>query len=137
MKKKIDHIKVKFDLIRAMVKHVPFDGWSIKALEQEAIDIGFKQKESIDARMIIYRDLFKNGSIDFIDIFSEMIDLEIKNNYENLDSKPERVPEKVKKIILMRFSLCQKYLIRQSNLALGIGIAYTLYCKFLRLYPFQ
>ena len=109
MKKQMDHIQVKFELIRAMVKHVPFDGWSLDALEQGAIDIGFEQKENIDTRMKIYRSLFKNGSIDFIDIFSEMIDLEVKTNYEKIDFKPERVPEKVKKIILIRLSLCQKY----------------------------
>jgi ubiquinone biosynthesis protein COQ9 len=109
MKKQTDHIQIKFDLIKAMIHHVPFDGWSIDALEQGAIDIGFKQKETYDTRMEIYKDLFKNGSIEFIDIFSEMIDLEVKNNYEKIDPKPEKVPEKVKKIILMRLSLCQKY----------------------------
>jgi ubiquinone biosynthesis protein COQ9 len=109
VKKQTDHIQVKFDLIRAMLPHVPFDGWSLEALEQGAIDIGFEPKENIDTRKDIFRDLFKNGSIDFIDTFSEMIDLEVKNTYEVTDPKPERVPEKVKIIILMRLSLCQKY----------------------------
>ena len=109
MKKQTGHIQVKFDLIKSMIQHVPFDGWSIKALEQGAIDISFEQDENIDTRMKIYRDLFKNGSIDFIDIFSEMIDLEVKKNYEKIKSKPERVPEKIKKIILIRLSLCLKY----------------------------
>jgi len=109
MKKQTDHIQVKFDLINAMIQHVPFDGWSLKALEQGAIDIGFEQDENIDTRMKIYRDLFKNGSIDFINIFSEIIDLEVKKHYENIKSKPERVPEKIKKIILIRLSLCLKY----------------------------
>ena len=109
MKKPINYTQVKFDLIRAMLDHVPFDGWSVEALEQGAVDIGFEQKKTIDTRMEIYRNLFKNGSIDFIDIFSEMIDLEVKNNYKKLASKPQRVPEKVKTIILIRLSLCQKY----------------------------
>ena len=109
MKKQTDYIQIKFDLIKAMMNHVPFDGWSIDALEQGAIDIGFEQKETYDTRVKIYKDLFKNGSIDFINIFSEMIDLEVKNNYEKIDPKPERVPEKIKTIILIRLSLCQKY----------------------------
>ena len=109
MKKQTDYIQVKIDLIKAMLPHVPFDGWSFEALEQGAIDIDFEQEKNIDVRMDIYRDLFKNGSIDFIDIFSEMIDMEVKNNYQLIDPKPERVPEKVKTIILMRLSLCQKY----------------------------
>ena len=45
IKKQTDHIQVKFDLIRAMLPHVPFDGWSLEALEQGAIDIGFEQKK--------------------------------------------------------------------------------------------
>ena len=73
VKKQTDHIQVKFDLIRAMLPHVPFDGWSFEALEQGAIDIGFEQKENIDTRKDIFRDLFKNGSIDFIDTFSEPV----------------------------------------------------------------
>ena len=105
VKKQTDHFQVKFDLVRAMLPHVPFDGWSLEALEQGAIDIGFEPKENIDTRKDIFRDLFKNGSIDFIDTFSEMIDLEVKNTYEVTDPKPERVPEKVKTIILMRLSL--------------------------------
>jgi ubiquinone biosynthesis protein COQ9 len=109
MKKQTDYIQVKIDLIKAMLPHVPFDGWSFEALEQGAIDIDFEQEKNIDVRMDIYRDLFKNGSIDFIDVFSEMIDIEVKNNYQLIDPKPERVPEKVKTIILMRLSLCQKY----------------------------
>ena len=43
-KKQTDHIQVKFDLVRAMLPHVPFDGWSLEALEQGAIDIGFEKK---------------------------------------------------------------------------------------------
>ena len=109
MKKKINHIQIKFDLVRSMLPHVPFDGWSFEALEQGAIDIGFEKKQSIDGRMEIYRDLFKNGSIDFIDIFSELIDEEVTCNYQLITNKPQRVPEKVKTIILMRLSLCQKY----------------------------
>ena len=98
MKKQTDYIQVKIDLTKAMLPHVPFDGWSFEALEQGAIDINFEQEKNIDVRMDIYRDLFKNGSIDFIEVFSEMIDMEVKNNYQLIDPKPERVPEKVKKI---------------------------------------
>ncbi len=109
IKKQTYYTQIKFDLINAMLPHVPFDGWSFDAMEQGAGDIGFEQKKNIDARMDIYKDLFKNGSIDFIEIFSAIIDMEVKNNYEILDPKPQRVTEKVKKIILMRLSLCQKH----------------------------
>ena len=105
----LDNNQIKIDLIKAMLKHVPFDGWTWKAMEQGAIDIGFEKKKTSSLRIKIFKDLFQNGSIDFIDIFSEIIDLEVKQNYNLLESKPERIPEKIKKIIMIRLNLCQQY----------------------------
>ena len=104
-----DNNKIRIDLIKAMLIHVPFDGWTWEAMEQGAIDIGFEKKLPSYERSRIFKDLFKNGSIDFIDIFSEIIDLEVKENYDLIEFKPERVPEKIKKIIMLRLNLCQKY----------------------------
>ena len=101
--------QTRIDLIRAMLVHVPFDGWTWEAMEQGAIDIGFEKKKTSFVRIEIFKDLFKNGPIDFIDIFSEVIDLEVKENYDSIENKPERVPEKIKKIIMIRLNLCQKY----------------------------
>ena len=104
-----DNNQIKNDLIKAMLTHVPFDGWTWEAMEQGAIDIGYENKKTSSERIKIFKDLFKNGSIDFIDIFSQIIDLEVKENYNSIESKPERVPEKIKKIIMIRLNLCQKY----------------------------
>ena len=110
MKTKIfDNNQTRFDLIRAMLTHVPFDGWTWESMEQGAKDIGFEKKKTPSLRIKIFKGLFKNGSIDFIDIFSEMIDLEVKEQYELIESKPERIPEKIKKIIMIRLNLCEKY----------------------------
>ena len=76
--------QIRIDLIRAMLTHVPFDGWTWEAMEQGAIDIGFEKKETSSYRMKIFKDLFKNGSIDFIEIFSEIIDLDVKEKYDLL-----------------------------------------------------
>ena len=104
-----DNNQIRIDLIKAMLTHVPFDGWTWEAMEQGAIDIGYEKKKTSSERIKIFKDLFKNGSIDFIDIFSEIIDLEVKENYNLIEAKPERVPEKIKKIIMIRLNLCQKY----------------------------
>ena len=82
MKTKLfDDNQIRFDLIRAMLTHVPFDGWTWESMEQGAKDIGFEKKKTPSLRIKIFKALFKNGSIDFIDIFSEMIDLEVKEKY--------------------------------------------------------
>ena len=107
--KTLDKDRIRNDLIRAMLTHVPFDGWTWKAMEQGAIDIGFEKKKTSSLRIKIFKDLFKNGPIDFIDIFSKIIDLEVKKNYDTIEPKPERVPEKIKKLIMIRLNLCQKY----------------------------
>ncbi len=104
-----DNNKIRIDLIKAMLTHVPFDGWTWEAMEQGAIDIGYEKKKTSSERIKIFKDLFKNGSIDFIDIFSEIIDLEVQEIYNLIEAKPERVPEKIKKIIMIRLNLCHKY----------------------------
>ena len=92
-----------------MLPHVPFDGWTWTAVENGSVDIGFKKKETPESRLLTYQNLFADGSIDFIDCFSDFIDVEVKNKYEALVSKPERIPQKIKTIILIRLELCQMY----------------------------
>ena len=104
-----DNTNIKFDLVKSMLSHIPFDGWTWVAMENGAVDMNFEKSKTANKRMHIYKNLFKNGAIDFIDVFSEIIDFEVKNNYENLETKPQRIPERIKKIILMRLSLCYKY----------------------------
>tara|TARA_B100000212_G_scaffold250629_1_gene191790 strand:+ start:77 stop:817 length:741 start_codon:yes stop_codon:yes gene_type:complete len=105
----LDYYQLRIDLIRAMLTHVPFDGWTWEAMEQGAVDINFEKTKTPSFRIKIFKDLFKNGPIDFIDIFSEVIDVEVKENYDLIEFKPQRVPEKIKKIIMLRLNLCQKY----------------------------
>ena len=105
----LDNYQLRIDLIRAMLTHVPFDGWTWEAMEQGAADINFEKKKTSSLRIKIFKDLFKNGPIDFIDIFSEIIDLEVKEIYNLIELKPERVPEKIKKIIMIRLNLCQNH----------------------------
>ena len=107
--KTLDKDRIRNDLIKAMLTHVPFDGWTWKAMEQGAIDIGFEKKKTCSIRIKIFKDLFKNGSIDFIDVFSEMVDLEVEDNYNLIKTKPKRVSEKIKKIIIIRLNLCNNY----------------------------
>ena len=101
--------QLKVDLVNSMLVHVPFDGWSWAALEQGAIDTDFETKLTFEDRKKIYYDLFKNGPIDFIETFSKIIDDEMEKNYESLVTKPDRISQKIKTIILIRLHLSQKY----------------------------
>ena len=108
-KNQSDKKELKFKLVKAMLTHVPFDGWGWGSLEQGAVDIAFQPKLNSEGRKIIYQELFENGSIDFIETFSGMIDDQMEASYESLVSKPDRIPEKIKTLILIRLNLCQKY----------------------------
>ena len=39
-----DKKELKFKLVKAMLTHVPFDGWGWDSLEQGAVDIAFEKK---------------------------------------------------------------------------------------------
>ena len=91
-----DKKELKFKLVKAMLTHVPFDGWGWDSLEQGAVDIAFEKKLNSEGRKTIYQNLFKNGPIDFIDTFSEMIDDQMEESYHSLVSKPDRIPQKIK-----------------------------------------
>ena len=39
----LDNNRIKIDLIKAMLTHVPFDGWTWEAMEKGAIDLGFEK----------------------------------------------------------------------------------------------
>ena len=74
----IDNTDIKFELVRAILPHVPFDGWTWVAMENGAVDISFEQSKTESKRINIYKNLFHNGAIDFIEVFSEIIDIEVK-----------------------------------------------------------
>ena len=105
-KRNLDDNEVKIKLVKAMLSHVPFDGWTWSAMEQGAMDINFKKNKTEIERLEIYKFFFNNGTIDFITLFAEIIDNKVQENYNSLASKPQRIPEKIKKLILMRLYFC-------------------------------
>ena len=49
----IYNTEIKFELVRAMLHHVPFDGWTWVAMENGAIDIGFEKTQTENKRINI------------------------------------------------------------------------------------
>jgi len=54
--KTLDNNRISNDLIKAMLTHVPFDGWTWEAMEQGAIDIGYEKKKTSSERIKIFKD---------------------------------------------------------------------------------
>ena len=61
-----DAIGGQHDLIRAMLAHVPFDGWGAATIEAAAADLGMEAGE--------VRALLPNGTADALDGFVDMGD---------------------------------------------------------------
>ena len=68
--KTLDKDRIRNELIKAMLTHVPFDGWTLKAMEQGAIDIGFEKKKTSAVRSKIFKDLFLYGPSHLVHAFS-------------------------------------------------------------------
>ena len=52
---------IKYDLVKAMLPHVHFYGWTWAAIENGSVDIGFKKRESHASRLLTYQNLFREG----------------------------------------------------------------------------
>ena len=50
----LDNDQIKKDLVKAMLTHVPFDGWTWEAMEQGAKDLGFEKKKTSSSRIKIF-----------------------------------------------------------------------------------
>ena len=47
----LDNNQIKTNLVKAMLTHVPFDGWTWEAMEQGAKDIGYEKKKTSSERI--------------------------------------------------------------------------------------
>ena len=84
----------KDDLIRAMLPHVAFDGWSDEAFAAAATDCGI----SMDAA----KQILPGGMADIIDAFVDMADRDMARALDALTPRPERVSEIIRAAILCR-----------------------------------
>lgn len=91
----------KDDLIRAILIHVPFDGWSDDAIRAGAAECGMSPEEAMA--------LLPNGAIDAIDAFTDMADRDMAKAMDQLDPRPERVSETIRAAILCRLENAAMY----------------------------
>lgn len=84
-------------LLEAMLVHVPFDGWSHKALAMAARDCGF------DAGLV--SRAFPDGAVAVLDFWVAETDAAMLRALESRDLAAMRVPERVRTAILTRLEL--------------------------------
>ena len=97
----LDQIELKDKIIINALKNINFDGWS-----KNSILTGFNSQYK-DEEM--YSELFPNGIIDTIIHFADMADRQMVKKYLEEDFKNQRIPEKIKKLLMARFEFLNPY----------------------------
>lgn len=80
--------------ILAMLAHVPFDGWSLRALRQGLADIGAPLD---DADL-----LFPGGAVDLVTCFCDLADRHMEQAAAATDMAGTRLPARVRAVIVLR-----------------------------------
>jgi ubiquinone biosynthesis protein COQ9 len=82
--------------IASILPHVPFDGWTVRALRIGLADIGMPVEEA-DL-------LFPGGAGDMIEAFCDWADRRMEAEAAKLDLASRRVPERVRAVIALRLT---------------------------------
>jgi ubiquinone biosynthesis protein COQ9 len=93
-----EDISIKDKVIASALKNINFDGWSKKSILS-----GFEECNIDKSR---YIDLFPNGTLDAILHFASYADRLMLEKYQKTKLDLERVPEKIKFLLLAR--CCEK-----------------------------
>ena len=84
----------KDDLVRGMLIHVPFDGWSEASIIAAARECGISDEEA--------RLLLPGGAIDAIDHFTDLADRDMAVALDKLESRPMGITSIIREAILCR-----------------------------------
>ena len=82
--------------IAAMLPHVPFDGWTYRALRMGLADIGVPTEEA--------ELLFPGGTRDMLEAFFDWSDRRMAAGVTELDMSAQRLPQRVRAVIALRLA---------------------------------
>ena len=96
-----DRLKLRDDLLRAALPHVPFDGWTAAALRRGAEDIGIAKDVAVEA--------FPGGAADMVEHFSDWSDRRMLESLETMGLPSMRVTERVRTAVEVRLRQAEQY----------------------------
>lgn len=88
-------------LLFAMLAHVPFDGWSDRALQLARQDSGLREIDVMRA--------FPNGAVDALDYFMEHLDQSMLAALAKLPLDTMKMHQKVEAAIMLRLAASEPY----------------------------
>ena len=96
-----ERLKLRDELLRAALAHVPFDGWTAAALRRGAEDIGIAKDVAVDA--------FPGGAADMVEHFSDWSDRRMLESLETMGPPSMRVTERVRTAVEVRLRQAEQY----------------------------
>ena len=96
-----DRLKLRDDLLRAALPHVPFDGWTAAALRRGAENIGIAKDVAVEA--------FPGGAADMVEHFSDWSDRRMLESLETMGLPSMRVTERVRTAVEVRLRQAEQY----------------------------
>jgi len=98
-------------VLAAALPHVPFDGWTRKALEAGAVDAGFPAEDAAW--------FFPGGPAEAVELHSRLADAAMADALAAMDPPPERLRDKVAALIRLRLEGAEK---DREAVRLGLGL---------------
>lgn len=89
-------LKMRDELLLAMLPHVAFDGWTVTALRRGASEAGIDLAGA--------GEIFPRGAADMVAQFSDWADRRMLEALEDMDLSAMRVPDRVKAAVQARLS---------------------------------
>ncbi|MDH5558094.1 MAG: COQ9 family protein [Alphaproteobacteria bacterium] len=89
-----DRLRIRDELLIAMLPHVPFDGWTDTSVRRGAEEAGIDMTQA--------RDAFPGGAADMVEHFSDWSDRQMLTALEEMDLPSMRVTERVRTAVKIR-----------------------------------
>ncbi len=93
--------KIEDKILLAALAHVPFDGWSMKALKQGAADLGLPPERALRA--------FPYGALQAAESFADYVDRRMLDELDCLDLESMRVRDRVAAGVRLRLQVLGPY----------------------------
>lgn len=104
----MDKDKAASDIITATLPHVPFDGWSMRALMQGALDSGYKKTDVIR--------VFPGGAMDAANRYHAICDAQLEEELQRYSLSTMKIRERITLAVRLRIEshTAQKEAIRRA-----------------------
>ncbi len=101
--------KFKNKLLLSMLNHIPFDRWSWQALYRSAEDLKLFKKDLTIQDKERLRAVFDHDLVQPIELLNDLLDQSMKSKYSKQKKEPNKIPEKIKALILFRLQECKNF----------------------------